>query len=451
MVKRSKLPKQAKKYSVLALLMVVTLASLVGVRIVWRSYAASPPPAGGYFPVSAITPAPAGTDGTKTTTFPTDAQCTAAVHGSTWEPRPENNTPNHTVAPQPNTLGNFSSWNSTWNSVYKPRIDGNFTGTTDEIIQWVACKWGWSDELVRAEAVAESNWYQSTAQNEGFGDYEALNSGDCVYDGLGNNSSGCPTSFSIIQVKWYFHPQGFASNSPQSSYPWITKSTAYALDLQVAEMRGCYDGMSTYLGSGAGATAGDLWGCIQDWYSGSWYPNGGNQSYSNSVKANLTSRPWASWPDQGGGDTTPPTVSISSPTGGTVSGNVNITANASDNVSVASVQFKVDGASLGSPDTASPYTATWNTAGTTNGTHTIAAVATDTSGNTTTSATITVTVANVTNKPGDINGDGSVNILDLSILAGHFGGSGGLAQGDLNGDGKINILDLSILASHWGS
>ena len=71
---------------------------------------------------------------------------------SSWEPRPENTTANHTCRP-PDTLANFAQWNSAWNSNYKPRIDGNFQGTTDEIIQWAACKWGWSDELIRAEAV----------------------------------------------------------------------------------------------------------------------------------------------------------------------------------------------------------------------------------------------------------------------------------------------------------
>jgi len=283
-------------------LAVIALVIASGIYLSFQSHAAAPPPAGGYYPIINITPPPAS----GAATLPTDAQCAAQVHQSSWEPRPENDTPNHTVPPQPNTLGDFSQWNDTWNADYKPRITGNFTGTTDEIIQWVACKWGWSDELVRAEAVAESNWYQATGQNEGFGDYEALNSGHCVYDGLGSTSSGCPTSFSIIQVKWYFHPQGFASNSPQSSYPWITKSTAYALDLQVAEMRGCYDGMSTYLTSTPGGTKGDLWGCIQDWYSGSWFPGGGNQTYSNTVKGYLTTRPWASWADQGGGGGTSP-------------------------------------------------------------------------------------------------------------------------------------------------
>jgi Concanavalin A-like lectin/glucanases superfamily/Domain of unknown function (DUF1929)/Bacterial Ig domain/Bacterial Ig-like domain/Galactose oxidase, central domain len=91
---------------------------------------------------------------------------------------------------------------------------------------------------------------------------------------------------------------------------------------------------------------------------------------------------------------TPPTVSITAPTGGTVSGAVSVTANAGDDRGVASVQFKVDGTNLGSADTSSPYSATWNTVGVANGLHTLTAVATDSDGNTTTSAAVTVTVSN---------------------------------------------------------
>jgi hypothetical protein len=203
---------------------------------------------------------------------------------SSWEPRPENNTANHTAPTNPQDLANFSQWNATWNATYKPRIDGHFSGTTDEIIQWVACKWGWSDNLVRAEAFVESHWNQATGPKYGFGDYETDPS-DCTYD----HTPPCPTSFGIIQVKWLFHPAGYSSSSPQSSYPWITRSTAYDLDVQVAEMRGCYDGMSTYLGD----TRGDLWGCIQDWNSGSWSPDGG--PYSAEVQATMTAEPWLTW------------------------------------------------------------------------------------------------------------------------------------------------------------
>ena len=93
-------------------------------------------------------------------------------------------------------------------------------------------------------------------------------------------------------------------------------------------------------------------------------------------------------------DTTAPSVSITAPAGGsTVSGIVSITAAASDNSSVAGVQFKVDGANLGSEDTNSPYSIGWDTAAVTPGNHTLTAVARDPSGNTATSAPVTVTVA----------------------------------------------------------
>jgi hypothetical protein len=53
-------------------------------------------------------------------------------------------------------------------------------------------------------------------------------------------------------------------------------------------------------------------------------------------------------------------------------------------------------------------------------------------------------------KQGDANGDGKVNITDLSILLRNFNHGGGWAQGDFNGDGRINITDLSILLRNFG-
>ena len=93
-------------------------------------------------------------------------------------------------------------------------------------------------------------------------------------------------------------------------------------------------------------------------------------------------------------DTTPPTVSLTAPAGGTVSGTVTLTANASDNVGVSGVQFLVDGGALGAEDTTSPYSTSWNTTTATNGTHTLSVRARDAAGNVTTSAPVTVTVAN---------------------------------------------------------
>src|SRR5207245_4668320 len=74
-------------------------------------------------------------------------------------------------------------------------------------------------------------------------------------------------------------------------------------------------------------------------------------------------------------DVTPPTVSMTVPAAGvTVAGTVTVSANASDNVGVAGVQFKLDGANLGAEVTTAPYTLSWNTATASNGLHTLTAV-----------------------------------------------------------------------------
>src|SRR3989449_1738626 len=94
-------------------------------------------------------------------------------------------------------------------------------------------------------------------------------------------------------------------------------------------------------------------------------------------------------------DTTPPTVSITAPvTGAIVSGSVTVTANATDNLGVVGMQFKIDGANLGAEVTAAPYAVSWNTALVADGAHTIAAVARDAAGNTATAAAVSVTVEN---------------------------------------------------------
>ena len=92
----------------------------------------------------------------------------------------------------------------------------------------------------------------------------------------------------------------------------------------------------------------------------------------------------------------PPTVSITSPAnGGTVSGTVAVQASASAGLALAGVQFSLDGVKLGLMVTSTPYAVSWDTTQSTNGSHTITAVAQDSGGNTA-SASVTVTVANGT-------------------------------------------------------
>jgi hypothetical protein len=96
-------------------------------------------------------------------------------------------------------------------------------------------------------------------------------------------------------------------------------------------------------------------------------------------------------------DTTPPTIAITAPANGaTVSGTVPVSANASDNVGVASVQFFLDGSNLGSSLTAAPYSVTWNTTTASNGAHTLTAQAKDAAGNVGNAVAVNVTASNAT-------------------------------------------------------
>jgi hypothetical protein len=96
-------------------------------------------------------------------------------------------------------------------------------------------------------------------------------------------------------------------------------------------------------------------------------------------------------------DNSAPTVSVTAPAAGAiVSGSsVSVKATAADNVAVAGVQFKLDGANLGAEDTSTPYSITWNTTSASEGTHTISAVARDAAGNTTQASAVSVKVDNV--------------------------------------------------------
>src|SRR5258706_10620381 len=99
-------------------------------------------------------------------------------------------------------------------------------------------------------------------------------------------------------------------------------------------------------------------------------------------------------------DQTPPVVAMTSPSPGAyLRGTTAVGANATDNVAVAGVQFRLDGANLGAEVTTSPYGLSWNTAAATNGAHSLTAVARDAAGNVTTSAVVTVTVSNDATPP----------------------------------------------------
>lgn len=99
-------------------------------------------------------------------------------------------------------------------------------------------------------------------------------------------------------------------------------------------------------------------------------------------------------------DTTAPSVAIASPTGGTVSGTVSVSVNASDNVGVAHVDLLVNGAVVAT-DTTAPYQFGWNSANVANGSVMLTAAAYDAAGNSAASSPVAVTVSNVVAPPPD--------------------------------------------------
>src|SRR5256884_2483437 len=101
-------------------------------------------------------------------------------------------------------------------------------------------------------------------------------------------------------------------------------------------------------------------------------------------------------------------VTVTSPaSGSTVSGTVPVTASVTSvgALTVAGVQFKLDGNNLGTEDTTAPYSVSWNTTTASNGSHTLTAVARDgLLGTLWTSDPGTVTVSNdITRPTGTIN------------------------------------------------
>ncbi len=100
--------------------------------------------------------------------------------------------------------------------------------------------------------------------------------------------------------------------------------------------------------------------------------------------------------DEDGGedeDSTPPSVSVSAPEDSAILfGTASLAATASDDRGVAIVQFTLNGADIGSPLTAEPYTLSLDTTQYPSGTYTLGAKAADAAGNVASSTTLSVSI-----------------------------------------------------------
>lgn len=185
-----------------------------------------------------------------------DETAARLVDQSSWEPRPRNRRANHRRA-NPKTLRALRRW-SDLPRRYKRRVTGGYTGTTDEILQWGAYKWGFSPDVFRAVATMESWWNMRVVGDHG-------------------------RSFGLMQVKRGHH----------CCYPATRLSTAFNVDYYGAWLRSVYDGTARWLNSvprGRRYERGDLWGSVGLWYSGRWHK--GNAEYTGRVKRILRNHVW---------------------------------------------------------------------------------------------------------------------------------------------------------------
>jgi len=148
------------------------------------------------------------------------------------------------------------------------------------------------------------------------------------------------------------------------------------------------------------------------------------------------------------GDTMLPSVSLTAPTAGaTVAGTVTVAATAADNVGVAGVQFQLDGANLGAALTIAPYSVSWNAATAADGVHSLTAIAWDAAGNRTTSAPVSVTVAN----PPVISGVTAPSITSSGATVGwttNEPSDGQVEYGTTTAYGSVTTLNTSLVTSH---
>ena len=163
-----------------------------------------------------------------------DTLAAARVNQTKWEPR-RGNAQENRRRPRDDQLRDFRCRSE---MVNRHHVTGRYRGTTDEILQWAARKWGFDPDLFRAVATVESYWKMSAVGDGGL-------------------------SFGIFQMKKTYH----------CCVPLSAKYTAFNADYYGAILRAYYDGRQEWLNDverGERYRAGDLWGSVGSWYAGRW-------------------------------------------------------------------------------------------------------------------------------------------------------------------------------------
>jgi hypothetical protein len=220
--------------------------AILGVSLVLTAACAAPASAASLASVSVKDP---GTDPLS------DAEAAARVNSTHWEPRRQNAEENQR-RPSEEQIEDFRRRSE---MVNRRDVSGRYRGTTDEILQWAARKWGFDPDLFRAVATVESYWKMSAVGDGGL-------------------------SFGIFQMKRTYH----------CCLPLSSKYTAFNADYYGGILRAYYDGRQTWLNDverGERYRAGDIWGSVGSWYAGRWR-TAEALDYIRLVQRALRDEPW---------------------------------------------------------------------------------------------------------------------------------------------------------------
>jgi hypothetical protein len=256
----------------------ISCALLISAALLGCGGQSTAPGAGSTPPPQPVKTGYFGTEPSHATYLPrSNSFCTSAVTPNAWEPRRDNDQANRTIGSAPYGWSIENYW-TRWRDK-RARVTGNFTGTTTEIIQWAACKWGIDEDTIRAAAVQESYWHMST-----------------IGDVCGPQGEA---SYGLLQIK----NEDCSATIIHGGYPDTMQSTALNADWYAAHIRSCYDGDFydggnwLYHGETVDQIAAQsgwssvLWTCIGFHFSGNWSPG---QPYELQVRQILANRTWES-------------------------------------------------------------------------------------------------------------------------------------------------------------
>jgi hypothetical protein len=187
----------------------------------------------------------------------------------------------------------------TWYAKYVTGRNPLTSPSTDDLIQFYACKWGVTPDWIRAQAMTESSWNQHalgdlrTQSSAAWQAYHTANPAYCP------NSTQCYESVGILQLKWRPNRSEGAGTEPLR---W--RSTAFNLDWVIASERFEHDnpyGKRSAWGDPSYAPLdrlanGSKAGCFSLSVASHWNPypwgNLGQLNYCSTVARHIHARDW---------------------------------------------------------------------------------------------------------------------------------------------------------------